>query len=344
MEITLKSGRKIGHGHPCFIVAEVGSNWTSLDDCLYSIRQAKHAGADAVKFQAYSPEALYGWKDGVFRAPAGELWKMAGTLAKVKETALPLEWLPKLKHEADKAGIEFMCTAFSPELVDAVNPYVSIHKVASAELTHVRLLERIRQKGKPVFLSTGASGLEDIRQALGVLESVPVIPLYCVASYPARRVQLATIEQMATHLGLPAGYSDHTTDVYEIPRAAADNWGAVVLEKHVTFIDAKTPDSPHSLSGGDFTAMVSYLRDGRYPGIGPTQEEQGMILRHNRRLIATQDIPAGALLTEGENFGIYRSLKDDTKALSPWAIDSVNGRHAKGPILAGDGIGPQDIE
>jgi hypothetical protein len=68
-----------------------------------------------------------------------------------------------------------------------------------------------------------------------------------------------------------------------------------------------------------------------------------MILRHNRRLIATRDIPVGDTLQEGINFGIYRSLKDDTKALSPFMIDYASGRAAKNAIMAGDGIGPGDL-
>lgn len=68
-----------------------------------------------------------------------------------------------------------------------------------------------------------------------------------------------------------------------------------------------------------------------------------MILRHNRRLIAIRDISRGDILSEGENFGIYRSLKDDTHAFSPGMVASVNGRGSKRDIKAGDGIGEGDI-
>src|SRR5688572_30128176 len=129
--------RKILSAKPYFI-AEVGSNWGSLDDCFKSIQLASAAGADAVKFQLFDQHALY----GVDRDVA-----LSGVLDP--------EWLPKLKQKANSVGIDFMCSAFSPELVDAVDPYVHAHKVASCEMTHVRILEKLRHIGKPVILSTG---------------------------------------------------------------------------------------------------------------------------------------------------------------------------------------------
>jgi sialic acid synthase SpsE len=338
-DITLPSGRKIGPGEPVFIVAEVGSNWRTLDDCLTSVVQAQKCGADAVKFQAYHWDALYGVST---QAPVSDI---AGTL--------PLEWLPKLKAKADQVGIEFMCSAFGPELVDAVNPYVNIHKVASAELTHLRILERVRASGKPVILSTGASGEADIAKAIETLGSTPTVLLYCVAAYPARAIDLYQIHSLRGRFGVMAGYSDHSTDVETIP-ALAQSHGAVVIEKHVTFVDAETPDSLHSLTQDEFTRMVFAIRNEKYrpistpPGIysplkGPTREEKPMIVRHNRRLIATRDIAADETLKEGENFGIYRSLKDETHAYSPWHIAWVSGRPAKRRVRAGDGIGPGDV-
>lgn len=337
--ITLPSGRKIGEGQPPFIVAEVGSNWRTLDECLLSISHAKLCGADAVKFQLYNEQALYG----------GDNWHGFNGLTQRDgkrdtlslEGQLPLEWLPKLKTKADAVGIEFMCSAFSPELVEAVDPFVNIHKVASAEMTHVRILEKLSKIGKPVILSTGASGEADIKAAIETLTPTPTVLLYCVAAYPAREVALGRIESMEARFGLPIGFSDHTTDTLVIPRAAVSA-GAVVLEKHVNFAQADGPDSAHSLSTDEFRRMVASIR-GDKRATGGSPQERGMILRHNRRLIATQDIQAGQTLLEGKNFGIYRSLKDDTHALGPFAIHLVLGKSAKRAIKAGDGIGPGDF-
>jgi sialic acid synthase SpsE len=336
----------VGPGHKPFIIAEVGSNWASFEDCKNSIAQAKQCGADAVKFQAYDAQSLYGldweWEGKVITKDS--LWgRMSAVRSGLMDSTLLLEWLPKLAEKAKACGIEFMCSAFSPELAEAVNPFVNVHKVASAELTHVRLLQKLRSFGKPVILSTGASWAADIKQALKVLEGVPVILMYCVAAYPAQEINLDTIPLMLSTFGVPIGFSDHSVDVGFIP-AGAVRAGAVVIEKHFTALPVLAcPDRGHSLTPDQFKRMVGSIRGGGTVSLGPSREEKPMILRHNRRLIATRDIAVGEALTEGVNFGAYRSLKDDTKAASPWMIDQMNGKAVKRAIPAGDGISYADV-
>ncbi len=330
-KIQIKPGLEIGDECKPFIIAEVGSNWRDFADCSNSITQAKLAGADAVKFQAYDHHSLYGTGDG-FTYPATAI-----------VGRLPLDWLPKLKEKADAVGIEFMCSAFSPELIDLVDPYVNVHKVASSEMCHVRMLEKLREIGKPVILSTGAQTEADIRAALSVLGPTPTVLLYCVAAYPATDVNLDWILCVRDLFNLPVGFSDHTTDVGCIPRQAIQQ-GAVVLEKHFTAVpEYYSPDRPHSITPEQLKRMVSSIKRDASPTFGPTREEQGMTLRHKRRLIATRDIPVGAALTEGLNFGIYRSLKDETHAFSPFMADELEGCVAKREVKAGDGIGPGDV-
>lgn len=355
MEITLPSGRKIGDSHPCFIIAEVGSNWTNLQDCLDSIVKAKQCGADAVKFQLFDFLSMYGFTPGLSDYNKNS----TNTVYSVNYEGLmgvsPYfhpDWLPQLKTKADRVGIEFMCSAFSPELVEAVDPYVNIHKVASAEMMHVRILEKLRSIGKPVILSTGASGVEDIRRAINALSYdeefrrslVQTILMYCVAAYPAREVNLVHIQALRGAFGALCGYSDHTLDVLTIPEHAFQ-LGACVVEKHFTHLpsDIETPDRDHSLNPDQFKRMVDSIRGTLKGAIGPTLEEKPMILRHKRRLLAIADIAVGDTLQEGVNFGIYRSLKDDMHALGPWMVNEVNGKTAKRGIQAGDGIGPGDI-
>lgn len=323
MELELASQRKIGYGHKPFVIAEVGSNWSNLDDCMTSISQAKACGADAVKFQAYTREALYGQHDDYSTMPG----------------QIDLAWLPKLKEKADAVGIEFMCSAFSPELLRIVNAYVRIHKVASSEMCHVQMLEELRGYGKPVFMSMAGQHPSDIEMALDVLSNIPLVLMYCVGGYPSNRYNPRAIADMKARFpNVLIGLSDHSREVY----STTYRQDAAVIEKHVNFVGATGPDAPHSLNAEEFKDFVAGLT-ALPEWTGPTKEEKDFITRHKRRLIATHDIPKGAALQIGVNFGIYRSLKDDAHALSPWHLYEVDGLEVKRDIKAGDGIGPGDV-
>jgi N-acetylneuraminate synthase len=246
------------------IIAEVGSNWHTLDDCLASISVAKSVGADVVKFQLFTAEALFGY--------VPESWD--------KKRELPKEWLPILKARADEVGIEFACTAFSPELVAVVDPYVKRHKVSSSDTSWVALLDAVRATGKPVLLSVGGATLEEISMAQDRFEDVTL--MYCEASYPARYHDLRKINVLADLFQCPIGFSDHTLDVIHAPLEAR-NRGAVVIEKHFTaFPSLQTADRGHSLGPIEFRDMVSVLRGGWPCEIGPSPGEADMREYHKR--------------------------------------------------------------
>ncbi len=317
-----------------FIVAEVGSNWQTLAHCIESITAAKDAGADAVKFQAFEYDDLYGFNP---YSP------MPAKMGKIRTM------LPALMAQADLVGIELMCTAFSPDLVLAVDPYVSVHKIASSDINYPQLLEAVARCGKPILLSTGAACEGDIGRALDILDGMDcdTTLLYCVASYPARTVDLRVMELLQDRFDIEVGFSDHTTDVVSAPIVACA-WGAVVIEKHVTFFpELDTPDRPHSLTGQEFKLMVDHIRGTLEPEIGPTSEEGAMVSRHRRRLIATRDIAVGETLRYGENFGAYRALQDDDHGMSPflWNHDKLGpeGKPARIAINKGKGVGPGDF-
>lgn len=320
---------KLGTAKP-FIIAEIGSNWETLSHAVESIGIAAACGAHAVKFQAFDSTALFG--HDVPEAPKG----------------LDLAWLPKLKEKADACGVEFICTAFSPELVKAVDPYVSVHKIASSDNTWPELYQAVAATGKPVIVSCGATSVADIKFMLEFIKA-PTYLLYCSAAYPARGYNLFAMEHLKA-LGKPIGLSDHSLDVVYAPLSAVNHFGAVVIEKHFTAFDTMdTPDVGHSLNQKEFKIMCDFLL-GKIPldGDRKEMEEKPMFLRHNRRLIATKAISAGDVLTYGGNFGAYRSLVDDTNGFAPAMANfapekfKVTGKHATKAIAIGQSIGPQD--
>ena len=305
------------------VIAEIGSNWSTMDECIQSIYLAKACGADAVKFQLFTDMELYGLPN-----------------PNVAPYSMPPHWLKELKRQADKVGIEFMCTAFSVDGLKFVDNFVETHKLASSDLTHIRMLEALRKIGKPVLVSTGGHGEGDIGMALDILAHTDVTVMFCVSAYPAKFINFKKMERLKK-FGRPVGYSDHSNDVLNIPWMAKQ-LGATVLEKHVNMIDAKGPDRPHSINPEEFSLMIKHLNKEDIQE--DTSQEQDMVLMHNRRIIATRDIHQGEELIENINFGLFRSLQKESKALSPWAIHKLKGATALSHIKAGEGIGPFDFK
>jgi N,N'-diacetyllegionaminate synthase len=299
-----------------YVIAELGSNYKSHDDLVGAISLAKACGADAIKYQYFTPSELYG--------PTPEL-----------DADFPLA---RLSEKCKAVGIDFLCSAFSPEGLRVVDEFVPAHKIASSEMSHVRLLEAAKGTGKPVILSTGAWFPKDITRALKFFGEHPVVPLHCNVSYPTKFVDLAKFRALKS-LNELTGYSDHTTSIDAVPRLMK-SCGATVYEKHFNpFGHTDTPDAPHSLALKEFKAFVSVMRH------EPPEftEENEARLRHCRRIVATRDILPGDVLREGDNIGIYRSRDVDARGENPFAIYELEGRVATKPVRAGEGVSISDV-
>lgn len=300
-----------------YIIAECGSNWVTLEHCLQSIVVAREVGASAVKFQAFTSEALYGPGHGALTHE------------------LPLEWLPQLREKADACGIELMVTAFSPELVAVVDPFVDVHKVASSDAAWPQMLEAVARTGKPVLVSNGGKSNDEIVRSVQLFQSYGgghLTLMHCVAAYPADCIIKQHLPPWPS-----IGLSDHTLGYTAAAQAARTELD--VVEKHFTaFPDLDTPDRPHSLTPTQFKRMVDIIR-----GRPVESEETAMFKRHNRRLIATEDIREGEMLMYGKNFGAYRSLVDDDRGLSPFCWARVDCQRAAIAIPRGTPIGEGDF-
>lgn len=309
-----------------YIIAEIGSNWNNFDDCYKSIALSKQCGADAVKFQLFSHKELYGF-DGEIKG------------------SLPREWIPKLKEKADACAIDFMCSAFSPDGFKFINNYVNTHKLASSEITCLQTLETLKSFNKPIIASTGGHSLSDISNMINILGKEKLAILYCVSEYPSRSVDPAKIVDLKQKLGITLGFSDHSTSFTFIPRLACKLFGAEIIEKHVSFIDTLTQDSPHSLISEEFMIMCNQIKNDylpRYEGL--TSNEKDMVLKHNRRLIAIKDISKNERLILNENYGSFRSRNTDTVGASSLVYKMLDGKISNKDIKAFSGISILDVK
>ena len=314
------------------IIAEAGVNHNgNYDLALRMVDEAKRAGADYVKFQTAKPELVI----STF-APKAEYQKQTtgeaeSQLEMCKAIHLPLTDYKPLKEYCDKVGIGFMSTPFDLVSIDVLEPLdMDYYKIPSGEITNLPYLRKIASKGRKVIISTGMSELNEIEDALKVLEAgglkrSDIIVLHCNTEYPTpmRDVNLRAMLEIRDRLGVEVGYSDHTKGI-EVPVAAVA-LGATVIEKHFTLDKTmEGPDHKASLEPDELKALVDAIRNVEVAvGDGHkhvSDSERPNIIVARKSIVAARDIKKGEVLTE-ENI----TVKRPGNGVSPMLWDSVLG-------------------
>jgi len=303
-----------------YIIAEIGSNYKNKNDAFNSVKVAKECGADAVKFQMFTPEEMY------------------GSVHFSDQSGIPRNWVAGLKCLADDVAIDFMCTGFSPEGVRFLDQYVSSHKIASSDSCYAQLIDAAKISGKRVFISTGGSSLGEIERMVNYFGDGNLVLMYCNSEYPSTWHDLRQVDVIRNKFNRPVGYSCHTVDVYTAV-AAVHFHRASVIEKHLKCKKMATADSQHSILPDQFSHMVDCIRDRDRIPVLPALGEHEMGTMHNRRLIAIKKIAAGDIYTFGDNYGTFRSRKNDLHGWPGFDWPAVEGLPAKRNIDKGDSIG-----
>ena len=336
---------------PVYIIAEAGSNWRmgtysrDLEMAKALIDVASESGADAIKFQTYKAESVYAKGAG----SASYLVKrgLLNSIEQIfKDHSMPYEMIPEIASYCKSRGIEFMSTPFSVSDAEAINPYVRVHKVASYEISHVRLIEYIAKTGKPLILSTGASAYEDIEWAINYFYQAggkDISLLQNTAKYPADfdLMNLNVILDLIQRYHIAVGLSDHSRDPLVAPVCAVA-LGATIIEKHFTLNNRLPgPDHAFALTPCELKSMVLSIRNAECALGTPlknVQEDEQELRRFARRSIqATKAINANEIMAEGVNIDILRP-GNNSQGLHPKFILRINGKSATRDIQAGEGI------
>ena len=250
-----------------FIVAELSANHNgSKDVALKTIRAAKRAGADAVKFQTYTADTItLDCQNEDFKIKQGTLWDGRYLYDLYQEAYTPWEWHRELYDVAKAEGLICFSSPFDKSAVDFLeslgNP---IYKIASFEITDVDLIAYAARKGKPMVISTGIATEEDIRLAVDTCRSAgnnDITLLKCTSSYPApiEEANLCMIADLANRFKVKVGLSDHTLG--SIAGITAVSLGACMIEKHF-ILDRSIggPDAFFSMNELEFSQMVKDIR------------------------------------------------------------------------------------
>jgi pseudaminic acid synthase len=328
---------------PAFIIAEISANHNgSIDIAIETIKAAKKAGADCVKFQTYTADTItLNHKSDHFKITQGTIWDGKYLYDLYKEAFTPWDWHEELFRICADEGLEFFSSPFDKTAVDFLESLnVPAYKIASFEITDIPLIEYVASKMKPIIISTGIANIEDIKLALEACKKLgnnDVAFLKCTSSYPAPldQANLLMIKDLSHKFDVISGISDHTMG--SLAPIVSVVLGGKIIEKH--FILDKSiggPDSSFSMDQNEFKDMVDSIR--------AVESSLGIIdynLTDNqlksrelaRSLFAVENIAAGEDITHKN----VRSIRPG-HGLHPKYLNHIIGSKIKKNILKGTPI------
>ena len=321
-----------------FVIAEAGVNHNgSLETAKALIDVAAQAGADAVKFQTFSADALV-----LQSAEKAEYQKQTSGAAESQYEMLKRLELSRSDHEVlisecKRCGIQFCSTAFdfdSIRFLDSLD--IPFMKVPSGEITNLPYLRMVNACRRPVVLSTGMATMDEVSAALDVFTNCDVTLLHCTTEYPCpyESVNLRAMLKLNDRFGRPVGYSDHTQGI-EVSVAAVA-LGASVIEKHFTLSrDMEGPDHRASLEPAELKALVAAIRNVECSlGTGckkPDPVEMKNITVARKSIVAKRAIRKGEIFSEDNLTTMRPGI-----GISPMRWDDVIGVAAERDYAPGD--------
>lgn len=251
----------IGADAPVYVIAEIGLNHNGdIDLAKQLIDVASNAGAQAVKFQKRTPAIAT--PEHMKSVPRETPW---GTM-----TYLDYRYRVEFEHEqyseiasyTKAKGLDWFASPWDEPSVDFLEEMgVVTHKVASASVTDLGMLRRLKATGKPIILSTGMSTIGQIDTAVNILGTDNLVILHATSTYPLppEEANLRMIQTLKDRYDVPVGYSGHEPGLQISIAAVA--LGAKAVERHIT-LDRAMWGSDHaaSLEPRGFNALVRDTR------------------------------------------------------------------------------------
>ena len=309
--VKLNKNKEVYNYSKPYIIAEIGANHNGdIELAKRIIDSAKECGADAVKFQSWTPKSLiskeeYDRNQSYDDGDGGK--KHFGSLKEmVEKYYLKEEQHYELKEYCEAIGIDFCSSPFSKKEVDLlIKVGVPFLKVASMDINNLELLKHMAKTQKPIIVSTGMSTISEIEQAIKTIESEgnnQIILLHCISIYPPKykNIHLNNIQMLQKTFNYPIGFSDHTIGV-SIPLASVA-LGACVIEKHFT-LDKDLPGWDHQISA-DPVEMKEIVQEskniqeslGSFVRVVSTEEEEKK-LKFRRSVVSGKDLKKGETIS-----------------------------------------------
>ena len=324
-----------------YLIAEMGVNFydtarvlriTPLEAAKLYIDKAAEAGIDCAKFQSYKAGTIVSKNSPAYWDTTKEPTKTQYELFLKYDSFGEPEYKELCDYTHSK-GMDFTSTPFDYTSADYLENMVDFYKISSSDLSNLPFIRHIGSKGKPVYMSVGASYISEVDEAVRTLKESgceDIVLLHCVLSYPTKPedANLRVIQTLKRiYPDVRVGFSDHVApDDTMMTLAAAYMLGAKVIEKHFT-LDKTLPGNDHYHAGTpeDFKKAIANFRwiDAVLGKAEKTVLDCEHISRREARrsLVLTRDMKEGEVIQASDVMA-----KRPGTGISPKFTDMVVGR------------------
>lgn len=329
----LINGVMISSLNPPYIIAEISANHNQkIETAFQLIKEAKVAGAHAVKIQTFTPDTITLNSCSDDFMISGGLWDGLNLYELYEKAHMPWDWHKPIFDFANEKGITIFSSVFDETSVDFLEELnAPAYKIASFEAIDLPLIRCAAKTGKPLIISTGIADYDEIAESLDAAKSAgatEIALLHCVSGYPApaKDYNLLTISDMAQKFGVVVGLSDHTlNNVTAITSVAT---GAKIIEKHFTLDrNSGSPDDDFSIHPDELATLCRDTYQA-WSAVGKisyeVKESERANKKFRRSLYFVNDLKAGSVIDEGS----IRSVRPGY-GLDPKFFDQVSGATLK---------------
>jgi sialic acid synthase SpsE len=344
----------IGGNKSLYFIADIGANHDGdLNRAFELIKLAKESGADAAKFQNFTASKIvskYGFENLGNSLSHQKNWKKS-VFEVYEDASISQDWTKLLKEKCDEIGIDYFTSPYDIQSVDAVDPYVSLYKIGSGDITWHEIIEHICKKGKPILIATGASNFDEVQKAMKIIQEYTrdIVLMQCNTNYTAslenfKYVNLNVLKLYSNYYpDVTLGLSDHTEGHATVLGSIA--LGARVIEKHFTDDNLRDgPDHKFAMNPKTWKEMVERSYELYYSlgdGIKRVEEnEKDSSIVQRRSLRATRSMKKGELIMY-EDLESLRPMPIDS--LAPYQKDEIIGKILKVDLQKGQHFTLKDL-
>jgi len=332
-----------------FLIAEIGVNHNGdMQLARRMIAAAKSSGADAVKFQTFTAEALVSQGTPKVRYQESTTSPSESHYEMIEKLELKRKDHFLLKSYCDKVGIEFLSTPYDVNSAKFLHEELDVRlfKTASADIVDLPLHQYIASTGKHSLVSVGMATLGEIEDVVDIYRSPgsqnPTL-LHCVSNYPCadESLNLNVMMTLKNAFQLQVGYSDHSIGCEAAVLSVA--LGAKIIEKHFTLDrNLAGPDHMASSTPQEFAELnIAVRRAEKMLGspVKRCQDEEKQMSSVSRKSITLGcDLRAGDRLDRNNLV-----LRRPGTGLSAKELEKVIGMKVKSDLSAGHQLALSDL-